>query len=341
MQTSNQIALVLAVSMSSLGLQSVGATTCGSGQCPLESSVDPTGGLILLQVSQDVDHIVKSTDHQHHQRPGKTEQHKMKSHKKTYQLLQTGSHQHAPTGLLSIKSEPRDDAAVSGTLKKGAIFRASSEHKAPDGKVWLHLSDGRGWVPRDQVAELEDVHEEHKKHKGHKGHKNHKSYEGPLAEIQHKPALKATTSEDHKIHRSHGEHWGHAAHGSQIAEIQQEPSPKAADSKHHKDRKGHGGHWAHKDQVSEIQQESAATSKAKEPKRTQEQIREEYKKLPMKEKGLDDHLEHEHGKTINADWRNEYPYKHDATPKKVWFGNAAQQTLSFVIGLSIVAALFA
>merc|ERR1719316_2461221 len=157
----------------------------------------------------------KTIHHYHHQHPGKKEMHKMISHNKKYQLLQTGSRHHVPTGLLSIKSEPRDDADVSGTLKKGAIFRASSEHKAPDGKVWLHLSDGRGWVPRDQVAELEDVHEEHKKHKGHKGHKNHKSYEGPLAEIQHKPALKATTSEDHKIHRSYE---------GPLAEIQHKPA---------------------------------------------------------------------------------------------------------------------
>jgi hypothetical protein len=352
-------------------------------------------GLALLQVSQDLDHHDKKNEHSHRQHPGTKKKQEITSQKKKHQA--TVDSRHVPAGFLSIRSEPHDDAAVSGALEKGSAFKVNSAHEATDGRVWLSLSDGRGWVPRDQVSEIEQEHkvrqaqqeqQDRKVRKDHKDHKDHRvpkdleGHKSQVAAIQQNPIPKAATSEleqdhgkhenhhdrrHHKIHKSHNGRVAeiqHAAHEDpksskdhsgppmevqQFAEIQQEPGTTSKDHKHlkhHTDHKDHKGHRTHGDyghhgghtRLSEIQQEPASKS----PRRSQEEIREEYKKIPMKEKGLPDPLEHEHGKTINADWRNEYPYKHDPKPpSKLWHSVSAQHYLSFAVGLSILAGLFA
>lgn len=331
MHTSNQIALVLAMFLSSMGICLAHGTTCSSDECSLgwtgydvtqSYSDNPSmSGLALLQVSQDLDHQHdKKTQHSHRHHPGTKKIREIANHKKKHQS--TVDSQHVPAGFLSIRSEPHDDAAVSGALEKGSTFKVNSAHEDTDGKVWLRLSDGRGWVPRDQVSEIEaskndKASKNHKAYVAHKDHKSHGDHIGQqmevqqFAEIQQEPVTQPITSKDHKNHKYHTDHKDHKGH------------------KNHRDYGHHGGHSS---PISEIQQKP----------RSQEQIREEYKKIPMKEKGLPDHIEHEHGKTINADWRNEYPYKHDPKPKSVlWYGVAVQHHLSFAIGLSILAGLFA
>jgi len=390
---------------------SAGATTCSSNQCLLDSpvAVDPgeahasVSGLALLQVSQDLDHHDKKNVHQSARQHPSSKKVPQKSHDNKHQHAKVDSGHHVPS-FLSIRSEPRDDAAVSGDLQKGANFKVNSAHEASDGKVWLRLADGRGWVPRDQVSEIEQEHKEHhdhksyKVHKGdtdhkahrdlghkahrdlghreghvseiqqvqapkrttskleqdhmyHKDHKDHrdhearKSHNGEVAEIQRKPAPESVTSHDQKNHRvhkdykDHKDHKDHIGHGAQVSSIQQAAQPTTSkDHKYHRNHRDHKHHRGHSSQVSAIQQKRGLQS----PKRSQEQIREEYKKIPMKEKGLPDLLEHEHGKTINSDWRNEYPYKHDPEPAPTaWYGTAAQHNLRFGIGLSVLAVLVA
>lgn len=227
-----------------------------------EQDTPSSSVLSLLQVVQDLEHHSKKSHHGTHHGQD-LDDHKMKSHHGTHhslpsagikQLQRKRHHEkqhhasyqhHLPEGL-SIRSEPSEKASLIGTLNKGAIFKVSAAHESSDGKVWLQLSDGHGWVPREQVAE-----------------------------------------------------------------IQQDPKPS----------------------------EAPKETKAKEaPAKSQEAIREEYKKLPMKEKDLPDQLEHNHGKTINGDWRNEYPYKHDpAKPtQEALFGSAPHQSYAVAVSLSFL-----
>jgi len=262
-------------------------------------AVDGVSALALLQVGQDLDvHNKRSNDenskvhhhnHHHHTRKhpvhtGIKRLHGLKSHEKKHSHTAVVDHSQLPTGLLSIRSEPRDDAEFAGVLEKGATFKVSSAQEAPDGKVWLHLADGRGWVPKDHVAELQQAPAEAT------------ASEAPAEATASKAPADATAST-----------------AAPPVATQAEETPK-----------------------------KEIDAKKESPKRSQEEIREEYKKIPMKEAGLHDQLEHNHGQTINADWRNEYPYKHDPNEQPsqpAWYGTAATQSFSFAIGLSIAAAL--
>lgn len=253
MGASIRMSFILALTL--VAIHSVSAEPCHSGkvgQCLSREAVHPGtlnernvfDGIALLQVGQDLGH------HHGHKHTGIEHIEKKPSQKKAHahhtEHHSTARGHKVQTGLLSIMSEPRDDASTNGVFEQGATFKVSSEYDAPDGRVWLHLSDGRGWVHRDAVAE-----------------------------------------------------------------IQQAPSTKAA------------------------------TPKGAAP-RSQDQIREEYKKLPMKETGLAEQLEHNHGRTINADWRNEYPYKKDPKPlHKSMFGATTHHSLSIAVVLSMVAVLAA